>query len=176
MHTWIQHQSKAAVGQFLLRFYSHRACKMQNMQPASCQGNKNRSVLRHFLSSLGGFMETHEEIRDFRALYVLEASSLSIVPFHHTYILEVLGVLHPCLIADGGCRWLKAGALRKKKKKGKNKKGKKEQSTWSLCCNTLGQLSLWLALFLQQRTASSKTCATSLRWSAAPLPLLLSYT
>lgn len=60
-------------------------------------------------------------------------------------------VLHSCLITDSRCRWLKAGALRKKKMK------KRRASTWSLCSSSLGPLSPWLALFLQQSTARNKT-------------------
>lgn len=62
--------------------------------------------------------------------------------------------LHPCLITDSRCRWLKAGALGKKRKRGRRKK---RTSTWSLCCSSLGLLSVWLALFLQQSAARNKT-------------------
>lgn len=70
------------------------------------------------------------------------------------YVIMHPGVLwvrlHPRLITDSRCRWLKAGAVKKKKEK-------KRTSTWSLCCSSLGLLSVWLALFLQQSAARNKT-------------------
>lgn len=49
-------------------------------------------------------------------------------------------------------RWLKPGVCCRKKKKKRTEK--KRISTWSLWCNSVERLSLWLALLLQQSTAS----------------------
>ena len=67
-------------------------------------------------------------------------------------------------------------SVEKKKRKRRRGGEKKRMSTWSLCCSSLGPLSLWLALFLQQSAARNKTYNFIRVKRTAPLLLPLSYT
>lgn len=72
-------------------------------------------------------METLEEIRDVSvcALYVAEAPERCTIRMDCAILSYIQGVVHPCLITDSRCRWLKAGALWKKEKRKRRKREKK---------------------------------------------------